>query len=338
MHTIRLFLMLISAYIACWSNVTWAGYIEDRPYFQHQDHQISAYFKAPSNRNAVKGVVLFVSGDGAVPYDAHGYYEPIWQVLLDAGYAVFSWDKPGVGKSSGNWLEQSMLDRQDEVRTAIQFVKSHYREQAKVIGLMGFSQAGWVTPALMQSSAEVNFMIGVGYAINWLDQSWYLTRSRLQREGATAQVIARSRNMHQQERTFWQDNPNYEEYVRLFSNTEQPISKARFSFIAKNVFSDAKQDYIGINQPMLILLGDNDEQVDTSHTYRLLQTLATQQNDVTVKMISNATHGLLNYPEFNSQTSDIVTLLKIGLFGERVYAPGFFTTLVQWLERLDTQP
>ncbi len=332
----RSVLMLIATWIACWSHVTLAQYVEQRPYFTHQSHRLSAYFKAPSD-NKVKGVVVFVSGDGAIPYDAHGYYEPIWQVFLDAGYAVFSWDKPGVGKSSGNWLEQSMSDRQDEVRTAIEFVKRHYTGQAKTIGLMGFSQAGWVAPALMQNSSDVNFMVGVGYAINWLDQSWYLTQSRLQREGAAAQVIARSKNMHQQERSFWHNKPNYEDYVRLFSNQEKPISKARFGFIKKNVLSDAEQDYIGLHQPMMILLGDNDEQVDTTRTFKLLHALYREQSHATIKMIPNATHGLLNHPEFNSQTNDIVVLVKIGLFGERVYAPGFFEALSHWLDTLDTQ-
>jgi len=32
---------------------------------------------------------------------------------------VFSWDKPGVGASTGNWLHQSMSDRADETLSAI---------------------------------------------------------------------------------------------------------------------------------------------------------------------------------------------------------------------------
>lgn len=112
-----------------------------------------------------------VHGDGALSYDAYGYYGPIWQRLIDNGYAVFSWDKPGVGDSTGNWLNQSMQDRQQEVHDAIAFVKNHFRHQAKSVGLMGFSQAGWVVPAVAKNNDEVDFFIGVGFAINWMSKA-----------------------------------------------------------------------------------------------------------------------------------------------------------------------
>ena len=317
----------------CWSGKILAQYIEQYPHFEHDGNRLSGYFKAPSDESNMTGVVLFISGDGAIPYDAHGYYDAIWQVFLDAGYAIFCWDKPGVGQSSGNWLDQSMLDRQNEVRAAIDYVKSHYKNKAKTIGLVGFSQAGWVAPALMRNNRDVNFMVGVGYAINWLEQSWYMTEMRLQRQGVSVEVLNQAKAKYRQERAFWQNNPNYDDYVRLFSNKDHPISKVRFDFIKNNVLSDASKDYIGLKQPMLILLGENDEYVDTENTFNVLTSLYREQSNVTIKIIPDATHGLLKYPNFSSQTNDIVVLVKLLLLGERAYAPDFFITLSQWLDR-----
>lgn len=54
-------------------------------------------------------VVLLVHGDGAQDRWSAGGYLPLVNYLLSQGVAVFSWDKPGVGSSSGNWLAQPGL-------------------------------------------------------------------------------------------------------------------------------------------------------------------------------------------------------------------------------------
>ena len=46
-------------------------------------------------------VVLFVHGDGPLDRTVSGYYLPVMERMLRAGYAVFSWDKPGAGESTG---------------------------------------------------------------------------------------------------------------------------------------------------------------------------------------------------------------------------------------------
>ena len=46
-------------------------------------------------------VVLFVHGSGDADRTMFGLYLPVMERMLQAGYAVFSWDKPGYGKSTG---------------------------------------------------------------------------------------------------------------------------------------------------------------------------------------------------------------------------------------------
>ena len=45
--------------------------------------------------------VVMVHGDGPLDRDCYGIYRPLMDRYLRAGYAVFSWDKPGVGASTG---------------------------------------------------------------------------------------------------------------------------------------------------------------------------------------------------------------------------------------------
>ncbi|WP_391087453.1 serine aminopeptidase domain-containing protein [Vibrio sp. NH-UV-68] len=337
MRIIKLESLMVFLVLLCWSEVSLANVTEQRLSFEHDGYTLSAYFKSPSDAHKVKGVVFFISGDGATPYDADGYYDEIWQVFLDAGYAVFSWDKPGVGQSGGNWLKQSMLNRQSEVRSAISFVKKHYPDKAQTIGVMGFSQAGWVAPALMRNNPDISFMVGVGYAMNWLDQSWYMTKIKLQREKASSAQFRHARQRHQQERLFWKERPSYANYVKLFADEKAVMSEERFNFVRKNVWSDATKDYLNIKQPILILLGDNDVYVDVMDTYNELTLIYNGQDNAMIKIIPDATHGLLKYPEFDDENNDLISLVKLLLLGKRAYAPDFFTTLSAWLEKLDSE-
>jgi alpha-beta hydrolase superfamily lysophospholipase len=145
--------------------------------------------------------------DGPLDNEAHGYYTLIWKRLLKQGFAIFSWDKPGVGGSTGNWLTQSMQDRQQEVQSAIIVIQKRYGFSGTQVGLLGFSQAGWVVPALAKNNPDVGFMIGIGFAIDWLEQSWYLTRVRLMQEGANETVIKAAYALHIQEIEFLGKNP-----------------------------------------------------------------------------------------------------------------------------------
>lgn len=304
--------------------------------FKHGNYRLAAYYKKPENTKTPKGVVLFVHGDGALPYDAHGYYNPIWKQFLNSGYAVFSWSKPGVADSTGNWLSQSMKNRQYEVRAAISFVKKTYGYQAGQIGLMGFSQAGWVVPAVANNNKDVGFVIGVGFAINWMQQSWYLTKTRLKQEGATEKELKHAYMQHQKERSFWRKNPSYKQYLEEFAQDEKPMTKARFEFVKLNALSDSSKDYKGITQPILILLGENDLNVNVKNTERVLKKQFKEQSNLKFKVIPNATHSLLKHPSFSTQTPGLYFLLKLMWQGEDAYSPVFLEELKLWVNQLKT--
>ena len=72
-----------------------------------------------------------------------------------------SWDKPGVGDSSGDWHNQSMMNRAEEVVSAIQFLKSRDDIDIDKIGLIGWSQAGWVLPLAASMSKDVKYIIQI---------------------------------------------------------------------------------------------------------------------------------------------------------------------------------
>jgi alpha-beta hydrolase superfamily lysophospholipase len=146
--------------------------------FNNGEDSLSGHYLLP-DRGKPKAVILFVHGDGPLEYDAHGYYQLIWKRLLRQGFVIFSWDKPGVGASIGNGLSQSTQQRQQEVQSAIDFLQINYGYPGDQTGLLGYSREGWIVPAMVNNNPSIGFIIGIGFAINWLEQSWYLTHVRL---------------------------------------------------------------------------------------------------------------------------------------------------------------
>ena len=299
--------------------------------FQNAENIISGHYLLPDNGKP-KAIILFVHGDGPLNYDAHGYYPLIWRRLLEQGFAIFSWDKPGIGKSTGNWLMQSMQQRQQEVQSAINFIQTDYGYSGARIGLLGFSQAGWVVPAIANSNPNVGFIIGIGFAINWLEQSWYLTHMRLLEQGASAREIDTARVLHIEEITFLGQMPSYGAYLKKYGHKDDVMTEARYQFVLKNFRVDATADYIKLSQSLLLLLGDKDLNVDILNTKSVVEKVTDDQRRIQVSIIKDATHGMLDAKHFNEQKPGLLFLLKLIWKGEKAVAPDFYKVLDQWLE------
>ena len=132
---------------------------------------------------------------------------------------------------------------------------------------MGFSQTGWVAHAVAQKNPDVGFVIGVEFAINWQEQGWCLTKARLKSEGKSAAEITIALAQHLEEYAFLPTQPSYQSYIETEGNVQETTSPVRFQFILKNYDSDASNDYNQINQPILMLLGSDDLNVDVEDAY-----------------------------------------------------------------------
>jgi uncharacterized protein len=106
-------------------------------------------------------VVLFVHGDAeGANRTFFGMYLPIMERMLRAGYAVFSWDNPGAGESTGMTDRQQITRQQAQiVMDAIDVMKAYPGIEPGRIGLWGVSMAGYVMPRVLMVSDDVAFMI-----------------------------------------------------------------------------------------------------------------------------------------------------------------------------------
>lgn len=288
-------------------------------------------------------VVIFLHGDGPANRDADGMYNIYFNAFLDKGIACFSYDKPNVGKSTGDWLAQTMSDRAKEALQAKRVLRK--RNNIKKIGFAGFSQGSWVISELALLDTDIDFLIVVSGAIDWLDQKEYLETMKLENLGLTEEECTTYKSYSKKIDTLVRkgDYEKYVEYVNqmgeksdLFSKT--PITKDRFNFVHLNIDANATAGIRMIKCPFLGIFGTKDQHVNAQESVEVYSAIfeASSKKNYQICVFEDATHELLK-SEFKPMTKGGSSELffKAVLKGKRIYADGFLDKMGDWVRALD---
>lgn len=235
-----------------------------------EEGYLAGVLKTPKNAEA-RGLVVMIHGDGPVDATQGGLYGPWFDGAAASGYATLSWSKPGVGGSSGDWLSQSMSDRAKEVETAIVWARKQPEIPTSTLVLWGASQAGWVLPTVVADRDDIDGVVAVGTAVNWLRQGRFNLEAELDHNAASPEARALASAESQRVDALLAAGASYEEYV---GTTTDPMTPARWEFVSKNFAVDATGELTRAatrGTPWLLLAGEHDRNVDmaeTAHTYR----------------------------------------------------------------------
>lgn len=245
----------------------------------------------PQHAPVKPGVVVFVHGDGPANASRDEGYFGIWEAMAQQGYAVLSFDKPGVGGSGGNWLHQTMADRARETADIIDWARRDGRFDARCVGLWGTSQAGWVMPEVARLRPDIAFTLALAPAINWLRQGRYNTRAAMAAAGDDEAKI-QAREAHWRHiQTLLEQPDGYAQYRREYG-AAAALSADRWRFIRANMASDATAGLRNFNTPVHLILGGRDVNVDADETERVYrQTIPASL--LTVTRIDEADHVMI---------------------------------------------
>jgi hypothetical protein len=103
--------------------------------------------------------VLMLQGSGPDDRYSGVYFLPIREAFLSRGIATFSFDKPGIGGSSGDWHRHALGDRADQALAAIAVLHEHPLLDPQRVGVWGHSQGGWLVQMLAARLPELAFVI-----------------------------------------------------------------------------------------------------------------------------------------------------------------------------------
>ena len=288
------------------------------------------------------GVVVFVHGDGYAVSNAGGYYAPAMERCLRAGYACFSYDKPGCGRSTGKFDESRLRqERTGILLDAVAFLRSHPAVDPKRIGLWGISQAGYVMPTAVKEAGDIAFMITVGCAAeDGIEQSAYLVGQQVKCAGYSDSVA-----IHMEE-LFAQvcKAHTYSDYARaaeqLVANPAVPkdmiagvLPEDRWSprDSLDEGFFDPMEIVRQITIPVLAFFGEKDTQVDPDQgRQRYEDALRRAGNPRSrVVFVSDADHSMVV-----SETGCVEERRQRSGAGWLNQSPEYLDLLREWLQAL----
>ncbi|MEA5445702.1 alpha/beta fold hydrolase [Gammaproteobacteria bacterium AB-CW1] len=136
--------------------------------FEAKDGQLSGTLFLPEGEGPFPAVV-FLAGSGDESYrtgwegERRSWFWPQLQEWFDEqGYAVYVFDKPGVGRSEGDWRKEDFVDRADNAIAAVRALSGRTELDPARIGLLGHSQGGWIAvSAAADHPDEVAFVISL---------------------------------------------------------------------------------------------------------------------------------------------------------------------------------
>jgi esterase/lipase len=323
--------------------------------FESENKKLSGTLILPDDKNYIDKsypVIIFIHGDGNSERFIDGGYNILINNFLENGIGVFSWDKQGVGNSSGNWLNQTMEQRAQEAVNGLNEIQKNKNVKNDSIGFIGFSQAGWVIPKIENLTNKSKYYIIVSGAINWMEQSEYLTINRLKKEGYSKVQIE---NIN----TYFKQNPSpraninksYNEYLIEFEiymkNNKIPYNitlskiedEKRYRFIIINMDSDSTKDLKKIKTKTLAVFGDKDLNVNSTNSFNVYNKIFngnkyTNNTKINHKviMIKNATHSILNSNKYNFLLESWTTDAEIEYLieGKSAYGKGYLELLINF--------
>ncbi len=298
--------------------------------FDFQENQVAGQITLPQNYDGEPiDCIVFVHGDGAMDRGAFGYFDPYFSTFAQQGWCTLSWDKPGVEASEGDWLSFSMADRAALVDAGIEALRSQSGVNVDQIGVLGFSQAGWVMPKIDVAAHKVEFMVFVSPAINWMAQSNYMTQLRRSFAPDSEAKIAAEAQLD----ALIENGGSYQDYVRLSESVEffdaDDFTEQWWDFAVRNAGADMTQDLAALPaMPILLLAGGRDGQVDAQNSVETFERLVPEDH-LRVVWFDEAGHSMLPVDERKPMSgNDGLWLLgKVMLWGSEAFVDGYWAAL-----------
>jgi uncharacterized protein len=305
--------------------------------FKNGDVTLAGTLLLPASKGK-RPAVVFTHGGGPQLRDIMwglGY------LYAARGFAVLSYDKRGVGKSTGNWGEASFEDLADDAVAAARFLQSRTDIAANQIGFWGLSQGGWIAPLAASRMSETAFAIALsGGGLSPAEQELFDSEYELSKAGYTANEVNDALAFQKLKNEIIASptsNAKWDEYAKA-----RAIAKDQkwFRHPGIDVRGPEKRDdpfwthmrrfYVydpvptlrASKAPLLAIFGELDTPEGVkANVSAIRQTLdQAERRDYTVKVYPNGSHNLMEVPPENP--NEYVRLKR--------FPPGFFETMVDW--------
>jgi pimeloyl-ACP methyl ester carboxylesterase len=257
------------------------------------------------------------------------------------GFVVISYDKRGVGKSTGNWRAASFEDLADDAVAAAKFLQARTEVAANQIGFWGLSQGGWIAPLAASRFPDAAFAIALsGGGLSPAETELFDTEYELSKAGYTANEIKDALAWQRLKNEIILSKDKWDEYAKARATAKD---QKWFSHQGIDVFGPDKPDHPfwaymhsfyfydpaptlrASKAPLLAIFGELDTPKGVEAEVRAIRQILDQagRRDYTVKVYPNGAHNLQEVPPDNPNE----------WIRRKRFPQGFFETMVDWTSR-----
>jgi uncharacterized protein len=299
--------------------------------FASEGVQLAGTLVSPATPGRHAAIIL-VHGSGA---ENREYILPWARFLVRHGMAVLSYDKRGVGGSTGDWKQASFDDLAEDVVAAFSYLKSRADINVAQVGLLGVSQAGWIMPLAAVRAAEFAFLIsisgaGVPVADTTLDQMQNEMRASGMQPHTIAEILAVMKLQYE----FARSGDNWDAYAsareKLAARVGRPPDTfpatrqhPHWDFIRRLYFYDPAPTLRRLQAPTLAIWGELDNNIlpDKNRAAWEAALEAGGNRDYTLVILPKANHALFE------------ATFGHGAEGPSLkrFVPAYFRTVREWL-------
>jgi len=300
--------------------------------FSNGEVRLAATLLRPNTTTRVPAVIL-VHGSG--PEDRE-YILPLARFLVRRGVAVLGYDKRGVGGSTGNWRTASFDDLAGDVVAAYEQLKTRNDIDHAHIGLLGWSQAGWIMPLAAVRAKDIAFLIsvsgaGISPAETTIDQARNEMTARGMQPETIDQIVALMKLQYRFARTGqgWDDYVSArEQLVARLGRAPDTFPGARddpyWEFIKRTYFYDPDPTLRQLRVPTLAIFGELDNNiVAEKNRAAWASALSAGDTDLTLRILAKANHLMLEAK--GGSNAEMPSLQR--------FVPAYANTVLEWLAK-----
>lgn len=297
---------------------------------------------------------------------AHGYgktdivkgnwYYDLRKRFTDMGVAFVIWDKPGCGKSEGQFdINQSVQSSADELVAATREIRKRKVPGYERIGIWGISRGGWIAPLAIRQDGNIAFWISVSgpddqenfkylleknFVIEGhseteakaLVNEWQTAFDIMRKGGSYADYVKANENLRKND--FYQylggssspmSNRGFRAEQKKYLSGEYQVNEESGLFIYVPDFSELLSQ---INIPVLAMFGELDTNVDWRKTKTLYENTIGKNPEA--ELIINVFPGG-NHTLKKSITGGVRELINSG---NAPYVDGYYETMEMWMQQV----
>jgi pimeloyl-ACP methyl ester carboxylesterase len=262
---------------------------------------------------------------------------PYARFLIRHGIAVLGYDKRGVGGSTGDWNTATFEDLAGDAVAAVAYLKTRRDIDASQVGLLGWSQAGWIMPLAAVRANDIAFLISIsGAGVPGADTTIDQARNEMTANGLPPQAVDQIVGLLKLQYEFARTGKGWDEYATAREKLVARMGAAPdtipgtpdhpyWQFIRRVYFYDPAPTLRQLKTPTLALWGELDNNIVAGKNKPAWDAAlnAAGNRDYTLVVVPKANHDMF---EANvGSNAEAKSLRRL--------VPSYFTTIEDWLAK-----